>query len=78
VALDKSVVCLRDGNIIQPTMVSLVTDADHRAGAVSVAAADAGARLPDVHVVHGPAVARTLTLLLDPAELGGPGRAQQR
>lgn len=58
---------------LQPTMVSLITDADHSAGAVSVAAAEAGTGLADVDVVDAPALSLSRPFLLNPAELSGPG-----
>lgn len=57
-----------------PTVVPLITDADHPARAVAVAAAEPRAGLADVHVVHPPALPLAGALLLDPAELGGPER----
>lgn len=53
-------------------MVSLITDADHSAGAVAVATAQPWTRLADVDVVHAPALPLSAALLLQPAELRGP------
>lgn len=59
-------------------MVPLITDADHPARAVAVAAAEPRAGLADVHVVHPPALPLSGALLLDPAELGGPETKELR
>ena len=58
-------------------MVSLITDADHSVCAVAVAAADPRTGLADVNVVHSPALPLSCPLLLNPAELGGPGNIQE-
>lgn len=60
-----------------PTMVSLITDADHSTCTVAVAAAQARAGLADINMVHSPALPLSCPLLLNPAELGGPGNIQQ-
>lgn len=52
-----------------PTVVSLVTDADHPASAVAVSAAEPRAGLANVNMVYCPAVTLSRPLLLDPAEL---------
>lgn len=56
---------------VRPTMVSLVTDTDHSASTVTMTTTQPWARLPNVHVVHPPAVTLANTLLLDPTELCG-------
>ena len=58
-------------------MVSLITDADCSACTVAVAAAEPRAGLPDVNMVHAPALTLSCPLLLNPAELGSPKNTQQ-
>lgn len=60
-----------------PTMMSLITDADHSTCAVAMATAEPRAGLADVNMVHSPALPLSGPLLLNPAELGSPGNAQQ-
>jgi len=58
-------------------VVSLITDADHSTCTVAVAAAEPRAGFTDVNIVHSPALPFSCPLLLNPAELGGPGNKQQ-
>lgn len=52
-----------------PTVIAFITDADGSAGTVAVTAAQSRTRFPDVHVIHGPAVALARGFVLDPAKL---------
>lgn len=58
-------------------MVSLITDADHSTCTIAVAAAEPWAGLPNVNMVHSPALPFSCPLLLNPAELCSPGNIQQ-
>lgn len=58
-------------------MVSLITDADHSTCTVAVAAAEPRASFTDINMVHSPALSLSGPVLLNPAELGGPGNIQQ-
>lgn len=60
-----------------PTMVSLITDADHSTSTVAVAAAEPRTGLSNVNMVHSPALSLSYSLLLNPAELGSPLNIQQ-
>lgn len=55
-----------------PTVVSLITDADHSTCTVAMAAAEPRAGLANVNMVHSPALPLSGPLLLNPAELGRP------
>lgn len=59
---------------VRPTVVSLIADADHSAGAVAVSAAEPRAGLADVNMIYGPALTLPAPLLLDPTELSGSTR----
>ncbi len=49
--------------------MAFITDADGSAGTVAVTAAQSRTGFPDVHLIHGPAVALARGLVLDPAKL---------
>lgn len=69
--LAKTISCL------QPTMMSLITDADHSTSTVAVATAEPRAGLSNVNMVHSPALTLSCPLFLNPAELSSPGNKQQ-
>lgn len=56
-----------------PTMVSLITDADHSTCTVTMATAEPGTGLSNINMVHSPALPLSCSLFLNPAELGCPG-----
>lgn len=58
--------------LLRPTLVSLITYADHSTGTVSVATAEPRTGLANVNMINSPAVPLSSPLLLDPPELGRP------